>query len=368
MMSVMIPRTHVVSRNLTRKIVMLTIGLCLLLSSCHSRQTSADPYIIFGTIPDSNEGGPELRQMITGRVTGARPGQQIVLYAKSGAEWWVQPTSAKPFTAISPDSSWQASIHLGSDYAALLVNAGYQPTKTVTALPPEGGSVVRVATVKGRDVPPRPVKVLQFSGYDWVVRDVGSPRSGRENLYDPANAWTDSHGALHLRIAKRSQGWTSAEISLTRSLGYGRYVFIVRDVSHLAPTAVLDMFTWDGGAADWNFREMGTEVSRWGNPANKNLQYVIQPYHVSENVARFMAPGGVLTNSFRWEPGRVLFKTQRGSELSGSSGEFAEHTFTSGVPSHGNETVHLNLCLTGGNREDQLSEAEVVIEKFEYFP
>ena len=60
---------------------------------------------------------------IGGRVTGARPGQRIVIYTKSGV-WWVQPLTAQPFTTVEPDGTWKNTIHLGMEYAALLVDDG----------------------------------------------------------------------------------------------------------------------------------------------------------------------------------------------------------------------------------------------------
>ena len=50
------------------------------------------------------------------------------------------------------------------------------------------------------------------------------------------------------------------------------------------------MFTWDDLGIEQNHREMGIEISRWGDAANKNAQYVIQPYYVAANVVRFTAP------------------------------------------------------------------------------
>ena len=58
---------------------------------------------------------------IAGRVKGARKGQRIVLFARSGM-WWVQPLAADPFTKIQPDSRWRSTTHPGSAYAALLVS------------------------------------------------------------------------------------------------------------------------------------------------------------------------------------------------------------------------------------------------------
>jgi hypothetical protein len=103
---------------------------------------------------------------------------------------------------------------------------------------------------------------LYFSGYEWRVRNVPSSRGDTINLYDPTNAWTDASGALHLRVAKQGGKWTCGEVTLTRSLGYGTYSFVVRDTSHLEPSIVLAMFTWDYAGDDQNNREMDIEISR----------------------------------------------------------------------------------------------------------
>jgi hypothetical protein len=143
---------------------------------------------------------------------------------------------------------------------------------------------------------------------------------------------------------------------------------VVRDISHLAPAAVFSMFTWDYAGADPNNREMDIEVSRWGDPTTKNAQYVIQPFYIPENSARFMAPSGVLTYSFRWEAGRMSFRTVRGSEAGGKSVPVAEHVFTTGVPASGIESVRMNLYVFRGAKVPLQDGAEVVIEKFEYLP
>ena len=211
---------------------------------------------------------------------------------------------------IRSDQHWQNSTHLGTEYAALLVEPGYRPPETTDNLPQKGGPVIAVATAKG-EASQRPAsRTLNFSGYEWEIRGVPSNRGGATNTYDPANAWTDTNGWLHLRIARGLGEWTCAEVTLTRSLGYGSYLFDVRDVSQLDPAAVLGMFTWDDSLADPNHREMDTEISRWGDPDGKNAQYVVQPYYVPANVVRFSAPAGRLTYSFRWEPGRVSFQNR----------------------------------------------------------
>jgi hypothetical protein len=273
-----------------------------------------------------------------------------------------------PFTRIQPDSNWINSTHLGSEYAALLVEPGYHPRTTMSALPEPGGDVAAIATVEGATSGPTVSPPLYFSGYEWRVRNAPSSRGDTMNLYDPANAWTDAGGALHLRVAKQGGKWICAEVTLTCSLGYGTYSFVVRDTSHLEPSIVFAMFTWDYAGDDQNNREMDIEISRWGDPASKNAQYEVQPFYVPANVARFTAPKGVLTHSFRWEPGRVSFRTVRGAINDPRSSVVSEHVFTSGVPSPGVESVRMALYVYGKTDNLVQNGAEVVIEKFEYLP
>jgi hypothetical protein len=206
-----------------------------------------------------------------------------------------------------------------------------------------------------------------FSGYEWEVRQTPSDRGGA-NDYDPANAWTDAEGCLHLKVARRDGRWTSAEVTLGRPLGYGTYEFVVRDVSHLDPAAALGLLTWDDQGVDQNHRELDVEISRWGDPAIKNGQFVVQPYYVAANVARFEAPPGRLTHSFRWEPGRATFRTVSGTGSREQGPFIARHDFTEGVPVPGNETVRINLYFFRFTRTSLQREVEVVIEKFQYLP
>ena len=337
-------------------------------ASCRSQPIVKVPAVEITRVPEASEGGPDRMAPIAGRVIGARKGQQIVLYARSGP-WWVQPLADQPFTAIRSDSSFENTTHLGTEYAALLVEPGYRPPIRSDQLPALEGGVVAVATAKG--VPPaepRAVKTLQFSGYEWRVRDAPSERGGWTNRYDSANAWTDDAGALHLQIAPSPESWTCAEVILTRSLGYGSYSFVVRDVAHLPPAVVLGLFTWDDVAGDQRFREMDVEISRWGDPENANAQYVVQPYYVPANVSRFQAPAGTLTHTLRWEVGRASFRTVRGAPGSGAPRVVAEHVFSSGVPLPGNETVRINFYVFGYPPLTLPLPMEVVVESFEFLP
>lgn len=337
--------------------------LCLSLSSCRLSQASGEPSIEFSRVPAAGDGRPDALEPIEGRVKGARPGQRIVLFALSGV-WWVQPLADQPFTAIQSDSTWRSSTHPGSNYAALLVDSRFHPPLTVEALPEKGGPVLAVATAKGALPSSSPV-TLQFSGYPWEVRQAASDHGGQRNSYNPANAWTDQQGFLHLRVSRQNGQWVSAEVKLARSLGYGSYRFVVHDVSHLEPAAVFALFTWDeSGPA----REMDIEISRWGELEGKNAQYVVQPYVVPANTVRFTTPPGALTHWMSWEPGRVLFKTVRGSSSNMELPAVADHVFTSGVPSPGNERIHMSMYVFDGGRNPLQNEFEVMVEKFEFRP
>jgi hypothetical protein len=340
----------------------------LFLGACRQPPPALEPSIKFTRVPKADDGGSESRAIIEGLVSGARPGQQIVLFARSGAGlWWVQPFADQPFTSITAESRFENSTHLGTEYGAALVTARYRPPQTSVDLPARGGDVIAVVSAKG-EASRRPVsRTLHFSGYEWEIRGLPSSRGGTPNTYDPANAWTDENGALHLRIARGLGQWTCAEVNLTRSLGYGSYLFEVRDVSQLEPAAAMSLFTWDDSSADPEHREMDVEVSRWGDPASKNAQYVVQPYYVPANVVRFSTPSGPVTFSFQWEPGRVTFRTARKSQARAEA-PLSESTFTSGVPMPGGESVHMDLYVYGRGRSSLIRESEVVIDKFEYLP
>ena len=341
----------------------------LLLSGCHEQKPSVVPKIEFTTIPPAAQGGREKVALVAGRVSGAHAGQQIVVYARSGP-WWVQPWPDKAMIPIQADGTWSTPSHLGFEYAAMLVEPSFQPAPTMDVTPTRGGAVAAVEIVKGTgEVALAPTVPLHFSGYDWKVRTISSDRGGINNLYDGDNAWVDARGAMHLRIRKKGEKWSCAEVVLTRSLGYGTYVVTVRDASRLEPAAVLSFTTFDDWGGDQHYREMDTEVSRWGDASAKNnAQYAIQPFYVPGNVAPFILPAATLTHSMQWESGRASFRTVRGNSIHAGAPLVSEHVFTSGVPSAGQETFQFLFYVVASDKSPMQKDAEVVVEKFEYLP
>lgn len=339
------------------------------LVACWSEKPQETPSITFTKIPPAAQGGRERVDTISGRVSGARPGQRVVVYAKSGP-WWVQPWPEQPFIHIESDSTWETQTHLGFEYAALLVNSDYHPAPTIDVTPTIGGSVVALRIVNGSgSLPDLPIVPLRFSGYDWKVRTASAARGGLNNLYDAENAWTDERGALHLRISNKPAGWTCAQVILARSLGYGTYNFVIRDTARLDPAVVLSLHTYDDSAGDQHFREWDIEIGRWGRTAGReNAQFGIQPFYVPGNLARFTEPPGTLMYSLLWEPGRAVFKAFPGSLAQSGARPFYEHTFTAGVPSPGQELLELMFYIVASKKSPLQKNTEVIIDRFEYLP
>ena len=358
---------HSRGRLISRRSCLQVLALLapFLLSCAHGR--SGSPSIEITRAPIADAGGPEKLEFIEGRALNNQPGQKVVLYTHSGL-WWVQPFANQPLTNIQADGSWKNSTHLGTEYAALLVNPGYQPAPRLRALPSPGNAVAAVAVKSGAPGSPAPSasKTIHFSGYDWMVRASGSDRGGEPLSYDPDNVSVDSKGYLHLRMGPRNGRWYCAELYLTRALGLGTYRFVVEESTHLPPTAVVGLFTFDEQSVEDTRNELDIELSQWGNPNGKNAQYVVQPFYVPENVVRFNAPVGVLTHEFRWMTGSASFQSLRGPSANGNP--IAQHEFTSGIPNAAGQTVHIDLYDYHHSRSGLRDPVEVVIEKFDYLP
>lgn len=124
--------------------------IIVLICGLRSVDAETDSQIEFSRVPYAAKGGAGNVTVISGRVHGAVSGQRIVLFARSGDRWYVQPFLFSPFTEIGADSSWSNSTHLGDEYAALLVDSSYvSPTGRMDELPHLGNGVVAIAVTAG---------------------------------------------------------------------------------------------------------------------------------------------------------------------------------------------------------------------------
>jgi len=345
-------------------LVFATMGL---LVGCNSAHRSAAAGLEITAVPSASIGGPTRLEAISGRVRHPVDGAEVVLYARSGI-WWIQPLTDQPFTRVKPDGTWENVTHLGSEYAALLVEGGYQPAAKLTMLPHAEGNVLAVASVQGKKLDKSLSSAqIEFSGFQWSVQSGVSDHGGRPYVYDTANAWTDPDGKLHLKMGSRNGHWSCAEISLNKKSGYGTYTFVVEDSSHLRPSAVLGMFTWDDGRST-NFRnEMDIELSRWGNVRNKNAQFVVQPFYSEHNLVRFVTSPGTVTYTLEWLPGKAIFTASHRDSRTAKPSLIEQHVFTADVPTPADERIHVDL-YDFQHVDDANNAEEAVIDRFSFQP
>jgi hypothetical protein len=346
----------------------LTAVFFLLIGCREGPKQYVQPKISFTQVPQWSLGDENSQDVMEGTVSGVRPGQRLVIYTKSGSFWWVQPLATFPFTTVLPDHVWRNEVHLGTDYAVLLVDSSYYPAPVLAELPTRGQAVVAIAVAHGQERSSS--YFVDFSDFRWRVRKQPSDRGGTSNPYNPDNVYIDRFGALHLRIIKRDQLWTCSEVNLTRSLGYGTYSFTVEDTSKLEPAVVFSIFTWDYSTHQENYGEMDLNVTHWGDPTAQNGEFVIQPPVVPANVSRFMVPPGKIKHTIVWEPGRVTMFTTPASTRVGEP-VISQHLFTSEVPTPGFESIRMSLYVyrnPNGESPGLRSPAEVVVDQFEYLP
>ena len=349
--------------------ILILTPVLIVLTSCHKlTNDGSEAKILFTQVPQWDLGDVNQSDVIEGKVSGSRQGQQIVLYSKTGGLWWLQPRLNSPTTPILPDGVWRNEVHLATDYAALLVDSSYHPIPVLAELPKPGRGIDTVAASRGQEQSSS--FFVNFSGFQWRVRKVPSDRGGAVNPYDPRNVYVDKAGALHLQIVNRNNQWTCSEVSLTRSLGYGTYSFIVEDTSHLEPAVMFGMFTWDFSNDQENHREFDINISRWGDSANQNAEFVVQPASEAINMSRFEAPAGRLKHTITWEAGRVTMMTFR--VLADSQSVLvSKRVFTSQVPTAGSESVRMTFFVySDPNRKLSTihDRAEVVVDHFEFLP
>ncbi len=358
------------STRLRSPTILTIAGLLLTLTACHkTAQPSHEPTILFTQVPQRDLGDLNQEDVIEGTVSGSHPDQNMVLYSKTGGLWWLQPRLNSPLTPILPGGVWRNEVHLATDYAALLVDSIYHPAAVLTELPKVGRGIETIAVAPG---PPRSSSFfVSFSGYQWRVRKVPSNRGGTRNPYDPSNVYVDQSGALHLQIINRNNEWTCSEVNVTRSLGYGTYVFTVEDTSNLDPAVSFTMFTWDHSSKQGNHGEFDVNIGRWGDPRNENgdAQFAVQPAFLPLNLSRFKTPGGKLQYTIVWEEGRVTMLT---TQVSGKETRLvSKHVFTDEVPKPVDESVRMALYVYSdpNHKLPAIRErAEVVVDHFEYLP
>jgi hypothetical protein len=211
-------------------------------------------------------------------------------------------------------------------------------------------------------------RALVFSGYEWSVKSSRDRVGPGPNMFSPDNVSVDAAGRLRLRIVRRGESWTSAEISSRLTFGYGTYRFNVVGVPR-DPRAVLGLFTWDEDTADRYRREIDIELSRWGDPEHPNAQCVVQPSRRPGNTVRFEMPNGSAVHEFTWSrKGVSCFSRLVHSTGEPSTPSFFHRRDLPESPPEGTANVRINLWLFEGLPPSADDAMEAIIERFEFIP
>jgi hypothetical protein len=108
------------------------------------KSTQTSPSITITRVPPAGAGSDSFGT-IAGKVQGVNVEEcKVVIFAYVDI-WYVQPWANSPYTEIDEDGSWETDIHLGFEYAALLVKSSYKPPATTSTLPQSGGDVLAIA-------------------------------------------------------------------------------------------------------------------------------------------------------------------------------------------------------------------------------
>ncbi|MDI6821214.1 MAG: hypothetical protein QMD65_03530 [Patescibacteria group bacterium] len=320
-------------RNATRIILFIAIPLIGL--SCKN-----------DAVVDNNNLLPEIK--ITSAASGWIKGEaknidvgriRVVLWAKTD-QWYVQPWIDKPYTNISLNGSWENYTHSWKRIVALLVDETYIPGATRMYHPSADAGVVAWDEYPNK----KPDRVINFSGFNWKVKDADFAGPGPNYFSDSAsNVWVDNEG-LHLKINYRDGHWYCAEVFAERSLGYGTYtVQLGSRVDSLDYRAVAASFIYET-----DIREIDIEWSRvLAYP--DNMQYVVQPWYNPGNLIRFKMPAvKYSTHQFIWLKDSVVFKSWRGLEIYPLYQDSLIQTWIYrgyNIPPPGDERMRFNLWL-----------------------
>jgi hypothetical protein len=146
-------------------------------------------------------------------------------------------------------------------------------------------------------------------------------------------------------------------------------------VDALDPSVVLGLFTYDDDpTGTGGHREIDVEMSRWGIAADPtNAQFVIQPYNIGGNLARWTIPSGAAptTHSFKWSQGRVDFAAHNGAFVPPPASVPSIATWSNtgaSIPAPGDGRAHINLWLFNGAAPTNGQEVEVVLSRFAFIP
>jgi hypothetical protein len=231
-------------------------------------------------------------------------------------------------------------------------------------------------TAETSTLPPAGERLIQFSGYEWMVRDNGLSGPG-PNKWSGSNVWLDNVGDLHLKITHTENGWYCAEVTTTQRLGFGKYQFqVIGQIDQLDPNIVLGLFNYPtGDVGPDGTNEIDIEYAHWGNaewpignftawPAESGLDQISQSFPVQLN-------GTYSTHRFIWESQQIFFQSLHGHN-DNNDNEISNWLFKPQEPLRAIPQqampIHINLWLFEGKSPVDGKEVEIIIHSFTFIP
>ena len=220
--------------------------------------------------------------------------------------------------------------------------------------------------------------IINFSGYDWYVKD-GTGLGPGPNNWSANNVWVDELGKLHLKISYNevTQKWECADIYTTQNLGFGKYEWWIDSrLDQMDKNVVLGLFNYPTGLnSPDGSNEIDIEFSRWG-VENANVgNYVVYPARLLSGYSKWSnsfpvsLSGSYTTQRFTWSSSAVNFQSLHGWQ-SDNTNLFYSKSFTPSrkkaktyIPQQA-LPIHINLWLFRGMAPSNNQPVEVIIGKF----
>ncbi|GEM_PF-2419720 len=263
---------------------------------------------------------------IIGSVSGVVPTKyKMAIVIDVFGTYWSKPTEASPSVAIDSGGYFNAMIRStdGNDIYAEKIHLFMVPTNSVIPVVLGGGTIpttlfdLAAATAVVDRAPA--ANHLVWSGRHWTIKDTYDTVWGPgPNYFSASSVHVDAEDKLHLTVRYVSNHWRCAEIILDDSLGYGSYRFYVdSNLTNLPDPIVFGAFTYDNDI-DYHYREIDCIEFNNGLVVGRNapLQYVIQPYTITDQRHVFVSPSGLgsATHSFLWLPEFVSWNSYSGKQ------------------------------------------------------
>lgn len=224
--------------------------------------------------------------------------------------------------------------------------------------------------------PPSGERIIQFSGYEWIVRDGGLSGPG-PNKWSGSNVWLDDEGDLHLKITRTNDGWYCAEVTTSQRFGFGKYQFqVIGQIDQLDPNVVLGLFNYPTGDVGPDAtNEIDIEYAHWGNAEWPIGNFTVWPIQsgIAQTSESFPVElkGTYTTQRFIWESQKIFFQALHGHE-DNDENEIASWLYKPDEPlkhiSQQAMPAHINLWLFEGRVPIDENEVEIIIHSFTFTP